>query len=175
MGQYPPTAALARQWLASVVRLRRLLTEPGLRPVHRAMLATGAMSYVSAPLWLLYVVLGAALWLHDSQIPLWSSRSIATLWAAHSLFVLGALTGWRLEWTSPRAKPATCPGPAPHRPGPARRTAPPARAATQPHARRSHQPRRADAFPQRTPQPAPATRRAGRGLNALDCYIFSSC
>ncbi|MEO6855500.1 MAG: glucans biosynthesis glucosyltransferase MdoH, partial [Rhodoferax sp.] len=142
-----------RRWCQGNLQNARLLTEPGLRPVHRAMLATGAMSYVSAPLWLLYVVLGAALWLHDSEIPLWSSRSVATLWvstalmlalprvlgllavllrgeqdsfggslkllgstllealmsmlqaplrmAAHSLFVLGGLTGWRLEWTSP--------------------------------------------------------------------------
>nr|WP_315183289.1 glucans biosynthesis glucosyltransferase MdoH [uncultured Albidiferax sp.] len=142
-----------RRWCQGNLQNARLLTEPGLRPVHRAMLATGAMSYVSAPLWLLYVVLGAALWLHDSEIPLWSSRSVATLWvstalmlalprvlgllavllrgeqaafggslkllgstvlealmsmlqaplrmAAHSLFVLGGLTGWKLEWTSP--------------------------------------------------------------------------
>ena len=142
-----------RRWCQGNLQNARLLTEPGLRPVHRAMLATGAMSYVSAPLWLLYVVLGAALWLHDSEISLWSSRSAATLWAvtalmlalprvlgllavllrgeqdsfggtakllgstlleatmsllqaplrmaAHSLFVLGALTGWKLEWTSP--------------------------------------------------------------------------
>ncbi|WP_394789490.1 glucans biosynthesis glucosyltransferase MdoH [Rhodoferax sp.] len=142
-----------RRWCQGNLQNARLMTEPGLSAVHRAMLATGAMSYVSAPLWLLYVVLGAALWLHDSQFSPWTSHSVVTLWAstgvmlalprvlgllavvmrgeqaafggtpklvgstlleaalsmlqaplrmaAHSLFVLGALTGWRLEWTSP--------------------------------------------------------------------------
>ena len=142
-----------RRWCQGNLQNARLLAEPGLRGVHRAMLGTGAMAYVSAPLWLLYVVLGAALWLHDSEINLWSNHSVVTLWvstalmlalprvlgllavllrgeqkafggalpligstvleaamsmlqaplrmAAHSLFVLGGLTGWRLEWTSP--------------------------------------------------------------------------
>ncbi|SDO04004.1 membrane glycosyltransferase [Rhodoferax sp. OV413] len=142
-----------RRWCQGNLQNARLLAEPGLQAVHRAMLGTGAMAYVSAPLWLLYVVLGAALWLHDSEINVWSNHSVVTLWAstalmlalprvlglaavllrgeqrafggtlallgstlleailsmlqaplrmaAHSLFVLGALTGWRLEWTSP--------------------------------------------------------------------------
>ncbi|MCX7278109.1 MAG: glucans biosynthesis glucosyltransferase MdoH [Burkholderiales bacterium] len=142
-----------RRWCQGNLQNARLLAEPGLRPVHRAMLATGAMSYVSAPLWLLYVVLGACLWLHDSEFQPWSHHGVVTLWAstalmlalprvlglaavmlrgeqarfggslalvgstvleaglsmlqaplrmaAHSLFVVGALTGWRLEWTSP--------------------------------------------------------------------------
>jgi membrane glycosyltransferase len=142
-----------RRWCQGNLQNARLLAEPGLRPVHRAMLATGAMAYLSAPLWLLYVVLGAALWLHDSDMSLWTHRNVLLLWlstalmlmlprvlgllavllrgehaafggvlrllgsavleatlsvlqaplrmAAHSLFVIGALTGWKLEWTSP--------------------------------------------------------------------------
>jgi membrane glycosyltransferase len=121
------------------------------------MLATGAMSYVSAPLWLLYVVLGAALWLVGGNVlftpegqlnvgipGLWAGTltmlvlprvlgicavfmrgeaarfggglrllqssvleaGLATMLAplrmvAHTLFVVGALTGWKLEWKSP--------------------------------------------------------------------------
>lgn len=142
-----------RRWCQGNLQNARLLAEPGLRPVHRAMLATGAMAYLSAPLWLLYVVLGAALWLHDSDMSLWTHHNVLLLWlstglmlmlprvlgllavllrrehaayggvlrlvgstvleatlsvlqaplrmAAHSVFVLGALTGWKLEWTSP--------------------------------------------------------------------------
>jgi membrane glycosyltransferase len=121
------------------------------------MLATGAMAYVSAPLWLLYVALGAALWLVGGNVfftpegrwgigigGLWagtltmlalprflgiaavllrreSSRHGGTArllvsalfeaglsmllaplrMVAHTLFVVGALTGWKLEWKSP--------------------------------------------------------------------------
>ena len=52
-----------RRWCQGNLQNARLIAEPGLHGVHRAMLATGAMAYVSAPLWLAYVVLGAVLWL----------------------------------------------------------------------------------------------------------------
>ena len=52
-----------RRWCQGNLQNARLLAEPGLHPVHRAMLLTGALAYVSAPLWLLYVGLGALLWL----------------------------------------------------------------------------------------------------------------
>jgi len=125
--------------------------------VHRGMLATGAMAYVSAPLWLLYVVLGALLWLMGGNVLFTPEGGLAIgipgLWAgtltmlalprllgvaavfmrretgrfgggaklvasalleatlamllaplrmvAHTLFVVGAMTGWKLEWKSP--------------------------------------------------------------------------
>ena len=47
-----------RRWCQGNLQNARLIAEPGLRPVHRALFATGAMSYLSAPLWLAYVVLG---------------------------------------------------------------------------------------------------------------------
>jgi membrane glycosyltransferase len=115
------------------------------------------MAYVSAPLWLAYVVLGAGLWLVGGNVLFTPDGSLAigvpTLWAgtltmlvlprflgvlavflrgethrfggrvrlvqsavlefglamllaplrmvAHTLFVLGAVTGWKLEWKSP--------------------------------------------------------------------------
>lgn len=52
-----------RRWCQGNLQNARLIAEPGLHGVHRAMLATGAMAYGSAPLWLAFVVLGAALWL----------------------------------------------------------------------------------------------------------------
>jgi membrane glycosyltransferase len=145
-----------RRWCQGNLQNARLMAEPGLKGVHRAMLATGAMSYVSAPLWLAYVVIGALLWksggsdhmptvmIHRSIVTLWTSTALmlamprvlgvlAVIWrgeqaafggtgrlvgssvleaflsmlqapirmAAHSVFVIGALTGWKLEWTSP--------------------------------------------------------------------------
>ncbi len=146
-----------RRWCQGNLQNARLLAEPGLHRVHRAMLATGAMSYLSAPLWLAFVAVGVGLWLdggHALQTmnPL-LAPAIAGLWAAtlgmlllpralgvalvirqgqqhlyggvsglvlsalleallsalqaplrmaaHTLFVLGALTGLNLQWKSP--------------------------------------------------------------------------
>lgn len=146
-----------RRWCQGNLQNARLLAEPGLHAVHRGMLATGAMAYLSAPLWLLYVALGAALWLVGGQVTFTAdgnvARGVLGLWigtltmlvlprvlgllavllrreqrfyggafglinsavleaglsalqaplrmVAHSLFVVGAFTGWQLEWKSP--------------------------------------------------------------------------
>ncbi|NRT57643.1 glucans biosynthesis glucosyltransferase MdoH [Sphaerotilus uruguayifluvii] len=141
-----------RRWCQGNLQNARLIAEPGLRPVHRALFATGAMSYLSAPLWLAYVVLGlvdgralqpgagaevgtVGLWLMTGVMLLlprllgvlavWQRGEtaafggrrallggallealLATLQApvrmvAHTLFVLVALAGWKLEWKSP--------------------------------------------------------------------------
>jgi membrane glycosyltransferase len=146
-----------RRWCQGNLQNARLIAEPGLHAVHRGMLATGAMSYVSAPLWLLYVVLGALLWLVGGNVLFTPAGTLAVgipgLWAgtltmlllprllgvtavfmrretgrfgggarlvqsavleaalamllaplrmvAHTLFVVGAMTGWTLEWKSP--------------------------------------------------------------------------
>ena len=146
-----------RRWCQGNLQNARLIAEPGLHAVHRGMLATGAMAYVSAPLWLLYVVLGALLWLVGGNVLFTPEGKLAIgipgLWAgtltmlvlprllgvaavlmrresgrfggsarlvqsavleavlamllaplrmvAHTLFVVGAMTGWKLEWKSP--------------------------------------------------------------------------
>ena len=157
-----------RRWCQGNLQNARLIAEPGLHPLHRTMFATGAMSYLSAPMWLLFLCVGTALWLSGSApatsiylfdnfalglalpplpaelIGLWAltlvllllprllgiaavllkgeqkqyggalglckSALLETLLAllqspvrmlAHSLFVLVALTGWKLEWKSP--------------------------------------------------------------------------
>ena len=51
-----------RRWCQGNLQNARLAAEPGLHPVHRAMFATGAMAYLSAPLWLSFVLLGALSW-----------------------------------------------------------------------------------------------------------------
>jgi len=146
-----------RRWCQGNLQNARLIAEPGLHAVHRGMLLTGAMAYLSAPLWLVYVGLGALLWLLGGNVfftpagdltigvlGLWAGtitmlalpRVLGVLavvlkaeqrfyggvnrllqsacmeaglsalqaplrMAAHTLFVFGALTGWKLEWTSP--------------------------------------------------------------------------
>ncbi|MGZ5271942.1 MAG: glucans biosynthesis glucosyltransferase MdoH [Ramlibacter sp.] len=146
-----------RRWCQGNLQNARLIAEPGLHRVHRAMFAIGAMSYLSAPLWLAFLVSGAALWISSGGSPLGDVAATPTelvalwLWAlcmlflprvlglvavvlrreqaafggiprllagaafetvlallqapvrmlAHSLFVLVALTGIKLHWTSP--------------------------------------------------------------------------
>jgi len=152
-----------RRWCQGNLQNARLMAEPGIAGVHRTMFLTGAMSYLSAPLWLAFMTLGTALWLAGSPqvmgihtvsaawdvVPaelagLWvwtltmlfmprllgmaavliqgeqrryggtfalvRSAALESLLAmlqspvrmlAHSLFVLVALTGIKLDWKSP--------------------------------------------------------------------------
>ncbi|WP_297748551.1 glucans biosynthesis glucosyltransferase MdoH [Hydrogenophaga sp.] len=61
-----------RRWCQGNLQNSRLMAEPGIHRVHRAMFAIGAMSYVSAPLWLAFLSFGTALWMSD--------ESVATFW-----------------------------------------------------------------------------------------------
>ncbi len=69
-----------RRWCQGNLQNARLLAEPGWRPAHRAMLATGALSYLVAPLWLGGVALGLGL-------DVFSAAS-AGLWALTVLLLL---------------------------------------------------------------------------------------
>jgi membrane glycosyltransferase len=145
-----------RRWCQGNLQNARLMAEPGIHPVHRSMFVTGAMAYLSAPLWLAFLTLGTALWLSGAKLvadwhilpaellALWAwtlcllflprilgvaavlmrreqqqyggafsllkSAALESMLAilqapirmlAHSLFVLIALTGLKLEWKSP--------------------------------------------------------------------------
>ncbi len=145
-----------RRWCQGNLQNSRLIAEPGIHSVHRALFAIGAMSYLSAPLWLAFLTFGTALWISGAAaIPDWHAlpAELRSLWAwtlcmlfmprllglaavfmqrdqhryggtaallnsataetllallqapvrmlAHSLFVLVALTGLKLEWKSP--------------------------------------------------------------------------
>ncbi len=153
-----------RRWCQGNLQNARLMMEPGIHPVHRAMFVTGTMAYVSAPLWLAFLTLGTALWLSGSSIvSSWNvlPAELAGLWVwtlcllflprvlgiaavlmrgeqrqyggtwglvkssvlesglaivqapvrmlAHSLFVLVALTGIKLDWKSPPREAAAVP------------------------------------------------------------------
>jgi membrane glycosyltransferase len=146
-----------RRWCQGNLQNARLITEPGLHRVHRAMLFTGALSYLSAPLWAAFVATGVVLWLGGERawfdltaghaapvLALWgatlgmlllpralgvelvlhqrqqhlfggarrligsalleaalSAAQAPLRMVAHTSFVVGALTGLRLEWKSP--------------------------------------------------------------------------
>ncbi|GAB4554505.1 MAG: glucans biosynthesis glucosyltransferase MdoH [Rhizobacter sp.] len=146
-----------RRWCQGNLQNARLMAEPGLHGVHRAMLFTGMLAYLSAPLWLVSVMLGAGLWMWGGVAAGGEGRAvpleIAGLWAAtvmmlalprvmgvlaivmtgqqhryggtsalvrgaileaglsllqapvrmmaHTVFVVVALTGLKLDWKSP--------------------------------------------------------------------------
>ena len=145
-----------RRWCQGNLQNSRLIAEPGIHRVHRCMFGTGAMAYLSAPLWLCFMTLGTALWMAGSPVvadwallpsqlvALWMwtlcmlfmprilglvavlvrreqhlyggtfsllrsallETGIAVLQApvrmvAHSIFVIVAMTGLKLEWKSP--------------------------------------------------------------------------
>ena len=153
-----------RRWCQGNMQNSRLIAEPGIHPVHRSMFATGAMAYLSAPIWLSFLTLGTALWLSGSPMVVdWTllPGELVSLWAwtlcmlflprllglaavlisrqqeafggtasllrsalletliavlqapirmlAHSLFVVVALTGLKLEWKSPPREAAAVP------------------------------------------------------------------
>ncbi len=153
-----------RRWCQGNLQNARLMAEPGIHSVHRAMFVTGTMAYASAPLWLAFLTLGTALWLSGSSIVsswnvlpmelaglwLWTisllflprvlgiaavlmrgeQRQYGGLWGllkssalesslaivqapvrmlAHSLFVIVALTGIKLDWKSPPREAAAVP------------------------------------------------------------------
>ncbi|VTU14143.1 Glucans biosynthesis glucosyltransferase H [Variovorax sp. SRS16] len=153
-----------RRWCQGNLQNARLMAEPGLHSVHRAMFVTGTMAYVSAPLWLAFLTLGTALWLTGSSVVehwLAMPMELAGLWVwtlcllflprvlglvavlmrgeqrqfggvggllksaalesllaivqapvrmlAHSLFVVVALTGLKLDWKSPPREAAAVP------------------------------------------------------------------
>ncbi|TFY97379.1 glucans biosynthesis glucosyltransferase MdoH [Ramlibacter rhizophilus] len=73
-----------RRWCQGNLQNSRLIAEPGIDRVHRAMFGVGAMSYLSAPLWLAFMTLGTALWLAGARIvPEGEAapRELLVLWA----------------------------------------------------------------------------------------------
>jgi membrane glycosyltransferase len=92
-----------RRWCQGNLQNAKLMTEPGLHGVHRAMLLTGALAYVSAPLWLCSILLGGALWLFGGSAMFNISENIPMemlgLWSATFLMllmprILGVVTIW---------------------------------------------------------------------------------
>src|SRR5690606_10703984 len=73
-----------RRWCQGNLQNSRLIAEPGIHRVHRAMFAIGAMSYLSAPLWLAFLTFGTTLWMSGAAIaPDWQAvpAELRSLWA----------------------------------------------------------------------------------------------
>jgi membrane glycosyltransferase len=81
-----------RRWCQGNLQNSRLMAEPGIHRVHRSMFAIGAMSYLSAPMWLAFLAFGTALFVADpSQLPGWydpsSERLGLWIWTLCLLFL----------------------------------------------------------------------------------------
>ncbi|HTT09646.1 MAG TPA: glucans biosynthesis glucosyltransferase MdoH [Burkholderiaceae bacterium] len=71
-----------RRWCHGNLQNFRLFLEPGLHPVHRAMLAAGAFAYAAAPLWLAFTLLstlGAASYASPLTLAALSNPSMLVL------------------------------------------------------------------------------------------------
>jgi membrane glycosyltransferase len=59
-----------RRWAHGNLQNSRLMFEPGLHPVHRTVFLTGVLAYVSAPLWLAFLLLSTVLFAdHSHAVP----------------------------------------------------------------------------------------------------------
>jgi membrane glycosyltransferase len=80
-----------RRWCQGNLQNARLIAEPGLHGVHRAMLLTGALAYLSAPLWLAFVLVGAGLWVFSGELDPVVVRdlplAVSPLWFATALML----------------------------------------------------------------------------------------
>jgi len=80
-----------RRWCQGNLQNARLIAEPGLHGVHRAMLLTGALAYLSAPLWLAFVLLGAGMWMFGDRTLFDTHEAVpievAGLWLATALML----------------------------------------------------------------------------------------
>jgi membrane glycosyltransferase len=59
-----------RRWCHGNLQNSRLMFEPGLHPVHRTVFLTGVLAYVSAPLWLAFLLVSTLLFAkHAHEVP----------------------------------------------------------------------------------------------------------
>jgi membrane glycosyltransferase len=92
-----------RRWCHGNLQNSRLMFEPGLHPVHRTVFLTGVLAYVSAPLWLGFLLLSSLLFASQSNeiptyffqpyqlFPIWPNANlklVLTLFGATALLLL---------------------------------------------------------------------------------------
>ncbi len=66
-----------RRWCQGNLKNIRLVAEPGFKAMHRVMLATGAMAYLSAPMWLGFILISLALRLLTPPVTTIAPSSLA--------------------------------------------------------------------------------------------------
>jgi membrane glycosyltransferase len=85
-----------RRWCHGNLQNSRLMFEPGLHPVHRTVFLTGVLAYVSAPLWLGFLLLSSLLFAHHSnEVPryFFEPRQLFPMWPNANLKLMLTLFG----------------------------------------------------------------------------------
>ncbi|MEO5697796.1 MAG: glucans biosynthesis glucosyltransferase MdoH, partial [Burkholderiaceae bacterium] len=85
-----------RRWCHGNLQNSRLMFEPGLHPVHRTVFLTGVMAYVSAPLWLGFLLLSSVLFAtHSREIPTYFLQpyQLFPIWPSANLKLMLTLFG----------------------------------------------------------------------------------
>ena len=85
-----------RRWCHGNLQNSRLMFEPGLHPVHRTVFLTGVLAYVSAPLWLAFLLLSSLLFASRShEIPKYFLQpyQLFPVWPAANLKLMLTLFG----------------------------------------------------------------------------------
>ncbi len=85
-----------RRWCHGNLQNSRLMFEPGLHPVHRTVFLTGVLAYVSAPLWLAFLLLSSVLFAsHSNEIPqyFFEPYQLFPIWPSANLKLMLTLFG----------------------------------------------------------------------------------
>ncbi len=85
-----------RRWCHGNLQNSRLMFEPGLHPVHRSVFLTGVLAYLSAPLWLCFLLLSTLLFVaHTADVPRYflESYQLFPIWPTANLQLMLTLFG----------------------------------------------------------------------------------
>ena len=85
-----------RRWAHGNLQNSRLMFEPGLHPVHRTVFLTGVLAYVSAPLWLAFLLLSTVLFAsHSHLVPKYFTQpyQLFPIWPAANVKLMLTLFG----------------------------------------------------------------------------------
>ena len=85
-----------RRWCHGNLQNSRLIFEPGLHPVHRTVFLTGVLAYVSAPLWLAFLLLSSVLFAnHSREVPqyFFEPYQLFPMWPSANLKLMLTLFG----------------------------------------------------------------------------------
>ena len=85
-----------RRWCHGNLQNSRLMFEPGLHPVHRSVFLTGVLAYLSAPLWLGFLLLSTLLFATHAELPHYFLEpfQLFPLWPTTNLKLMLTLFGF---------------------------------------------------------------------------------
>ena len=85
-----------RRWCHGNLQNSRLMFEPGLHPVHRTVFLTGVLAYVSAPLWLAFLLVSTLLFASQTNVVptyFFQPYQLFPIWPAANLKLMLTLFG----------------------------------------------------------------------------------